>query len=137
VTVAVITVLLTSLLGLANLEGEGLDAQLFGLGTVGVLILMVLVSVAVIVWFTRRGVPAGSNWFKCYAAPSLAILALGTTVVVAVLHFDLVVGGEPGQNLGLLAVLAASLVVGSVLAVYFRSARPETFKALGRADAES
>ncbi|OMB97340.1 permease [Mycobacterium sp. NS-7484] len=137
VAVAIITLLLTSIVGLTNLKGEGLDAQLFGLGTVGVLILMVLVSIAVIVWFARKGVPVGANRFKCFIAPCVAILALGTTVVIAVLHFDLVVGGAPGQNLGLLVVLAASLVVGCALALYFRSTRPEIFKALGRAEAES
>ncbi|OBI71212.1 permease [Mycolicibacterium fortuitum] len=136
VTVAIITILLTSVVGLSNPSGEGLDAQLFGLGTVGVLVLMVLVSVAVIAWFARKGIPAGANWFTCFLAPGLAILALGTTVVVAILHFDLVVGGAPGQNLGLLAVLAASLVVGCALAIYFRSARPQVFKVLGRAEAE-
>ncbi|WP_029106338.1 APC family permease [Mycobacterium sp. URHD0025] len=134
VAVAVVVAILVVPLGLANLAGEGLDAQLFGLGTVGVLVLMTLVSVAVIAWFSRRGVPPGANWFKCFIAPGLAIAALAPTIVLAVLHFDLVVGGAPGQNLGLLTVLAASLVLGGGLAIYFRSAKPHVFVGLGRAD---
>lgn len=134
VAVAVIVAVLVVPLGLANRAGEGLDAQLFGLGTVGVLVLMTLVSAAVIAWFTRKGVPPGANRFKCFVAPALAIAALGPTVVLAVLHFDLVVGGAPGQNLGLLLVLAASLVIGAGLALYFRSAKPQVFARLGRAD---
>ncbi|PJK19516.1 APC family permease [Mycolicibacterium goodii] len=134
VAVAVVVAVLVVPLGLANLAGVGLDAQLFGLGTVGVLVLMTLVSAAVIAWFSRRGVPPGANWFKCFLAPGLAIAVLAPTIVLAVLHFDLVVGGAPGQNLGLLAILAASLVIGAGLAAYFRSAKPRVFAGLGRAD---
>jgi amino acid transporter len=121
-------------LGLGNLAGVGLDAQLFGLGTVGVLVLMGLVSLAVIAWFVREGVPAGANRFKCFVAPAIAIVVLVPVLVMAVLHFDLVVGGAPGQNTGLLLILAASLAIGVVLALYFRASKPRTFAALGRAD---
>lgn len=134
VAVAIVAAVLLVPLGFANPEGEGLDAQLFGLGTVGILILMVLVSLAVIAWFARRRIPADANIFKCFIAPGLAIAALGATVILGVLHFDLVVGGAPGQNLGLLAVLAASLIIGAALALYFRFTNPRVFAGLGRAD---
>ncbi|WP_043807109.1 APC family permease [Rhodococcus triatomae] len=134
VSVAAVAGLVVLVLGLANSEGEGLDAQMFGLGTVGVLVLMALVSVSVVVWFARRGVPEGASWVKCYLAPTLAAIALVSTNVLAVLHFDLVVGGAPGQNLGLLLVLAASFAIGAGTAVYFRYAKPDVFASLGRAD---
>ncbi|OBG86245.1 permease [Mycobacterium sp. E802] len=132
--VAVVVAVLLIPLGLGNPEGVGLDAQLFGLGTVGVLTLMALVSLAVIIWFARKGVPSEANWFKCYLAPAIAIAILVPTLVLAVLHFDLVVGGAPGQNVGLLLILAASAVVGALLARYFRACKPSIFAALGRAD---
>ncbi|MFN3003742.1 APC family permease [Mycolicibacterium wolinskyi] len=132
--VAVVVALVLVPLGLGNLAGVGLDAQLFGLGTVGVLVLMGLVSLAVIGWFARRGVPAGANLFKCFVAPAIAIVVLVPVLIMAVLRFDLVVGGAPGQNLGLLLVLAASLAIGAALALYFRASKPGTFAALGRAD---
>ncbi|UVF76395.1 APC family permease [Gordonia mangrovi] len=134
VTVAAVVAVILVILSLANTAGEGLDAQLFGLGTVGVLVLMCLVSLSVIGWFARRGISNGGNVFKCFIAPALAVIALGTTVVLAVMHLDLVVGGAPGQNTGLLFILAASLLCGSVLAVYFRARKPEVFRRLGRAD---
>lgn len=93
---------------------------------------MALVSVSVIAWFARHGGSAGENWFKCYFAPGMAATALGTTVVLAVLHFDLVVGGAPGQNLVLLTVLAVSAVAGVGLALYLKAARPRTFAGLGQ-----
>jgi len=134
VAVAIVVAALLIPLSVANPAGEGLDAQLFGLATVGILSLMTLVSLAVIVWFRRHGIPADANKFQCYIAPALAILTLGSTVVLSVLHFDLVVGGEPGQNLGLLTVLAASLVIGVGVALYFRATKPRVFAGLGRAD---
>lgn len=131
VTAAVVALILLPL-GLTNPKGVGLDAQLFGLATVGILTLMALVSVSVIAWFARTGVGAGENWFKCFAAPAAAAVALGSTVVFAALHFDLVVGGTPGQNLVLLAVLAISIVVGAGFAVYLRATRPRVYAGLGR-----
>lgn len=135
IVVAAIIACLLVPLGLGNPEGLGLDAQLFGLGTVGVLSLMILVSLAIISWFARKGVPEGANWFKCFGAPTIAIAVLIPTLVLAVLHFDLVVGGAPGQNLGLLLVLAASITIGAVLALYFRARKPHIYASLGRAEA--
>ncbi|UQS25995.1 APC family permease [Amycolatopsis thermalba] len=132
VTAVIVAVVLIPL-GLTNTSGVGLDAQLFGLATVGLLALMAVVSVSVIVWFARTGRSTGENSFKCYIAPGIAALALGATVVLAVLHFDLVVGGAPGQNLVLLTVLAVSAIAGVGLALYFKSARPRTYAGLGQA----
>jgi amino acid transporter len=132
--VAVIIALVLLPLVLTNPEGVGLDAQLFGLATIGILALMAVVSLSVILWFGRTGVPAGESRLKCFAAPGIAAAALGTTVVLAVLHFDLVVGGTPGQNIVLLVVLALSVVTGVGLALYFRSSRPELYARLGRSE---
>jgi amino acid transporter len=134
VAVAAVVAVILVPLGLGNKAGVGLDAQLFGLGTVGVLVLMAMVSLSVIAWFGRKRNLAGAHWFKCFGAPILATAALGTTVVFAVMNFELVVGGAPGQNLGLLVVLAAFLAGGAALALYFRSFKPDVFAGLGRAD---
>lgn len=130
VAVAIAVILLP--LGMANPEGIGLDAQLFGLATVGLLTLMASVSISVIVWFARKGLGAGENWFTCFAAPGIAAAALGTTVVLAVLHFDLVVGGAPGQNLVLLTVLGVSAAAGVAFALYLRSIKPRVYEGLGQ-----
>ncbi|WP_037370785.1 APC family permease [Amycolatopsis orientalis] len=132
-TVAAVVIALILLpLGLSNPKGEGLDAQLFGLATVGILTLMASVSASVIVWFARKGVGPEDNKFKCFVAPAVSTVALGATVALAVWHFDLVVGGAPGQNLVLLTVLAVSAIVGAGFALYLRSARPRVYAGLGR-----
>lgn len=134
VAVAVAVAVILIPLSLGNRSGVGLDAQLFGLGTIGVFVLMMLVSLAVIVWFAKTGVPAHGNRFATSVAPAIAIAILLPTMVIAVLHFDLVVGGAPGQNLVLLSVLAASFGIGVGVALIFRARKPVLFAQLGRAD---
>ena len=48
-----------------------------------------------------------------------------------VTHFELVVGGEPGEKLGLLVVLVASFLGGLIVATVMRVADPERFARLG------
>lgn len=134
VVVTVLAALIVVPLGLETPKGVGLDAQLFGLGTVGILILMTAVSISVIAWFARSGMGDGENWFKCFAAPATATLALGFIVVYAVSNFTLVVGGEPGQNLLLLIVLAVAAIIGIWRALHLRSANPQIFAELGGAE---
>ncbi|ARQ13831.1 amino acid/polyamine transporter protein (plasmid) [Rhizobium etli] len=105
-----------------------------GIGGVGVIALMAMVSCAVVAWFGRNGVPAGENLFKVFIAPAAAALIMFVTVIFAVAHLDLVVGGAPGENLWVIWFLIVAFVSGCMLAVYFRVARPEVYSGLGRAD---
>jgi amino acid transporter len=104
-----------------------------GIGTAGILILMVLVSAAVFAWFKRTGLPAGESAWKVFVAPIISLLFIGAVVVFAIARFDLLVGGEPGQNLWMLLVLVAFLAAGSSVALYFKRSRPDLYVRLGRA----
>jgi hypothetical protein len=104
-----------------------------GIGTAGILILMVLVSVAVFAWFKRTGLPAGESAWKVFVAPIISLLFIGAVVVFAIARFDLLVGGEPGQNLWMLLVLVAFLAAGCSVALYFKRSRPDLYIRLGRA----
>ncbi|WP_416393528.1 MULTISPECIES: APC family permease [unclassified Curtobacterium] len=104
-----------------------------GIGTAGVLILMALVSLAIPVWFKRRGLPAGERRWRVYAAPIVAFVLISAVVVFAIVRFDLLVGGAPGQNLWMLLVLLAVLVAGCCVALHFRRNRPDWYARLGRA----
>jgi hypothetical protein len=90
-------------------------------------------SLSVIARFARTGVPSGESVFKVFIAPAVAFITLAAVSVFALFHFDLVVGGNPGENTALEFVLAGALVVGIVLAMYFRSAKPHVYDGLGRA----
>jgi amino acid transporter len=115
-------------------DGATLYGRLVGLGSVGVLCLMALVSAAIIAWFAGTGIPRGESLFKTFLAPALAGVALAYTVVLAVLHFELVAGGAPGENTGLLTILAMCFILGAGFALYLRYTRPQVFSGLGRAD---
>ena len=110
-----------------------LYGQLAGLGSTGVIVLMALVSIAVVVWFRRNAAAeaARSSIWKTLIAPvvSAALLLALTGYVVA--NFELVVGGEPGEKLGLLLVLAATFVAGLVVATVLKVRDPERFARLG------
>jgi amino acid transporter len=119
---------------MGNVDANTLYGRMSGLGSIGVIFLMALVSSAVIAWFARTGAPPGVGVFKIYVAPGIALLSLGATVVFALLHFDLVVGGAPGENSALVYVLLATLLAGSLLAIYFKVRRPHVYDSLGRSD---
>lgn len=134
---ASVTVSVAIALALVSVVISGADpgqfyGQMAGLGSTGVLVLMALVSLAVAVFFFRKGVPASENAWKVFIAPIVSAIALTAVVVFAIMRFDLVVGGEPGQNLGLLCVLGASLLLGILFATYVRSAKPQIYERLGR-----
>lgn len=136
---ASITVSVAVALALAGIAASDADpVQLYGVmaavGSTGVLLLMALVSLAVAVFFTRKGVPASENIWKVFVAPIVSFLALTAVVVFAIMRFELVAGGEPGENVGLLLIPGAVLVIGIVVAVYLRTAKPEIYRRLGRQD---
>jgi amino acid transporter len=134
ITVSILVALALLSFVVAGTDPAQLYGQMAGLGSTGVLVLMALVSLAVAVFFFRKGVPASENIWKVFVAPIVSFLALTAVVVFAIMRFELVVGGEPGQNLGLLYVLGASLLLGTLVAAYFRWAKPQIYQGLGRRD---
>lgn len=119
---------------LAGTDPSTLYGQLGGLGSTGILILMAMVSLAVVVWFRRNpDLRRHTVGWNALVAPLAAFAAFSTIVVLVVLHFELVVGGNAGQSLGLLIVLGAALFGGMVLAIFFRYSRPRLYAGLGSA----
>lgn len=105
-----------------------------GVGSAGVLILMSIVSLAVIVWFARTGIPAGENIWKVYVAPAVAFAALAAMVTFGIVRFDVLVGGAPGQYTWLLVLLLGVFVVGCIVALVLRRRHPDVYARLGRRD---
>lgn len=118
----------------AGTDPSVLYGQLGGLGSTGILALMAMVSIAVVLWFWRHPELRSkfTSW-KVVVAPLAAFAAFTVIVVLVVMHFELVVGGDAGQSLGLLLVLAAALLGGVAVATYFRYSRPKIYERLGSA----
>jgi amino acid transporter len=105
-----------------------------GLGSAGVLLLMAVVSLSVILWFRRSGIPPRENRWRTQIAPLLAFLILGAVVTFGIVRFDLLAGGTPGQYSWLLLVLVGIFAAGCAVALHLRRSKPEVFELLGRRD---
>lgn len=108
-----------------------------GLGTAGVLTLMALVSFAVVRYFARTGRPATETAWRVTIAPLIAAAILGIVVVFALVRFDLLVGGAPGERLWLLAIPIIFIVAGCAVAQYMKRNRPDLYACLGRAEGDN
>lgn len=101
-------------------DGSQIYGKVNGLGCIGVIILMALVSLSVIVWFFREGHIKTKNYFMAVIAPCLSLFALGGTVFYIAMNLELVLGGAIGENNHYLYFLLVSFAVGLVLAQYYK-----------------
>ena len=106
-----------------------LFACVTNVGTLGVIALMALASVAVWVFFSRRATPG--RRLRTRIAPALAAAALWVILALAVVHFDVLTGSE-----GVLRIVLPSLVfvagcLGAIGAWRLRQTDPDRFRDLG------
>jgi amino acid transporter len=83
-----------------------------GTGGFGILVLLTMTAVAIIVFFGRD--PRGETASRRLIAPALAAVLLGSIVVLAVLHYNTLLGVPPGSPVAWLlpASYAAAAVIG-------------------------
>lgn len=104
---------------------------LTNLGAFGLVLLMVLVSIAVIGYFQRnpRDVGAGSRLI----APIVAILSLGTVWVLILVNWNVMLGQT--ENTPTTFILPAVLLVPPIIAVFWgvwlRRAKPDVYRQIG------
>lgn len=125
----VISVLLALIVGIGFVAGAppmvGLGTVAAGLGTVGVMTLQCLASLAVIGYFRRHG--GGAVW-PTMVAPLLAFLAMGFGVFLAVRRFDLISGASSAVVNGLPIVIAVAFAVGAVYGIWVKVKRPDRYR---------
>lgn len=137
ITVSIIVALSLLPFVFANADGAVVYGRMTGLGSVGIMLLMGLVSLAVICWFSRKEMRTGVSLWKAFVAPAAAFVSFIVIIGLAIAHFELVVGGDPGQNTWMAYSLAGIVVFGGLLATYFRAQKPAIYEKLGRKDTES
>lgn len=81
--------------------------------TVGVMMLMLLTSIAVIVYFRRN--PSKYSVWTTVVAPIIATLAFATVVVLYVVEFPFFVGGSFGLAAILLSIFPIAAIIGVLL----------------------
>jgi amino acid transporter len=100
-------------------------------GGFGILVLLTMTAVAIIVFFGRDA--RGENVWRRLIAPALAAVLLGGLVVLAVLHYNTLLGVPPGSRAAWLlpASYAAVAVIGLGWGLVLRRRRPEVYAAIG------
>ncbi|MEV0743518.1 APC family permease [Streptomyces sp. NPDC050549] len=108
-------------------------AWLTGAGGFPILVLMFLTSLAVLVFFhrSREKVDDTTRWHTVIA-PALATTALGVTLYLAFTNFVLLTGGNRGTAVTLQVIVWGVFLAGLVLALVFRSRRPDVYARIGR-----
>ncbi|MHC5797509.1 APC family permease [Lacisediminihabitans sp. FW035] len=111
VTAAVVLLVLV-LVGLDPLVG--VFGSMAGVATVGMVLLMLVTSIAVLVFFVRRP-SLVRNTFTARIAPVLAVLGLLASLWLVLSNFTLVTGGSVGVSIVLALIPAVALVLGILL----------------------
>lgn len=101
---------------------------LSGAATLGIIVLLALTSLAVLVFFRSRPEARGGVWSSTIA-PALALICLGAVTYLVIKNFSALVQ-TPVVATVLLVVLGATFAIGVVLALVFRSRRPQSYAAL-------
>lgn len=118
----VVTTVCVAILGSLAMLGLEPVAEIYtwlsGSGTLGVIILMALTSLAVVVYFRRRG-NRGPVW-KVVIAPVLSLAGLSCVAYLAINNLPLLLGGR-SVGVVVCAAITACLVVGAVVSAIRRS----------------
>ncbi|WP_211296272.1 APC family permease [Mycobacterium aquaticum] len=130
---AAVTVL--NLLGIAPLVIFGADptmlyAVLFGIFGYVLIVLLLLTSIAIPVYFWRNSIRV-SRW-KSTIAPAVAFVGLLVGTVVATANIDVLIGGTKTLVMGTFVLVYGSILAGIGLALLYRQKRPETYARIGR-----
>jgi amino acid transporter len=105
--------------------------KMVGVGTYAITVLMLLASVAVLVFF-RRNPDSEASVLKTTIAPALAILGFSAVVYLATRHIDLISGVTGGLAVAVIILTYATVVAGIVLASVYRKKRPDVYRRIGR-----
>lgn len=108
-----------------------LYGQVMGIGLLGLLVVMALVSLAVIAWFSRHRRPETMSVWHTYIAPVIAFVGIGGIAATAFRNFNLAFGSQSTQNALLFSLIAFAFIAGLATAIYFRRYKTLTYEALG------
>jgi len=133
VLVALLVAIALAPFALTNAQPGLLYGQLMGVGLVGLLVVMALVSLAVIAWFARHRRPDSMSVWHTVIAPAIALIGMGAIAILACVNFNLLFGSQSTQNALLFSLIAFAFVAGLASAVYFRCYKTATYRTLGGA----
>lgn len=115
----------------AGTEAFTVYIRLNGLGAIVVVALLVLVSVAVLVYFHQHKVPGRGVW-KTTIAPALALGSLAIVLVLSFLNVDSLIGAGPIASLAFTILIPLVWVGGIVYCRWLQKAKPAVYQKIGR-----
>lgn len=129
VQVVLMTVILIGL-GLAALDPVQIVGWASGFTAIGILMIQILVSLSVIVYFSRddRGI---SVWRRA-AAPGISIVTLSGCLYLLVTNIEFVSGTDSPIVKSFPMAIGALLVLGVIFGNWLKTNRPETYQNLGK-----
>jgi len=128
---SVIAVIFLAVVVIAGAPGATLYAVLVGVGGYALILLLILTSAAVVVYFHKRPELKVNRW-KSQVAPVAATLGLIVAGVLATQNIAVMIGGDETLAAFLMALFYGCLVIGIILALIFRRTKPDTYARIGR-----
>lgn len=127
------TVLAVGVLACSGSDPNVTYAWMAGAGGFPLLFLMFLTSIAVIVFFARKRkeISDVSIW-QTLVAPIVAACGLGAAVYLAAANFVALTGGDVTTAVVLQIVIWSLFVLGVLLALFYKSKRPNIYAKIGR-----
>ena len=133
-TLTCATAIVASAFAFAGLDPYiGFATTMLGMGTLGIMLLLVLAALAIIAYFRRRR--DGENPWKTLVAPLIGFVGLTVTTVLFVANYSLITGTESPFVNALPLLYAPAVVGGLVYAFWLRRSRPERYARVAVASA--
>jgi len=98
----------------------GVFGSMAGVATVGMVLLMLTTSIAVLVFFSRNRTLQRAQRGRTVIAPILAVIGLALSLWLVLTNFKLVTGGSTALSIALALVPVAALVLGIALGRRYR-----------------
>ena len=105
-----------------------LGVSMISLATIGIMVLLLAASLAVLVYFARR--PSDRHWWTTMSAPLLALAGLGSALVLVLGHYKYLTGTDSSLINGLPWLILVAIAVGVARALWLKARRPEAYAAM-------
>jgi RsiW-degrading membrane proteinase PrsW (M82 family) len=103
-----------------------------GSGTFAILLLMLITSAAVLVYFVRRRRVEPESIWKTLIAPAVSCLFLGVITYLAIANYSELIAGSTLLTVVFMTFTFALFLFGIVYALILRRRRPDVYARLGR-----
>lgn len=133
IVTSIISVLFLVVLVIMNLDGNSIYAVLVGIGGYALIMLLLLTSIAVIVYFWTRPELAQSTWRRL-VAPTVAAIGLLVALYLASTNVAAMIGGDQVLANVLMGVFYVSLAVGVIVALILKRTKPDIYSRIGRSE---